>query len=123
MKGDGLYKRPKTPYWYFKRNENGRWREVSTKTVNYQQAKRVRRKSLQDQEEGRLPDGEMARWPFERATRQYLKVAAIRLRLTTLRKEGFFLVRPIELFGSLACEKITATHMQELQTAMKRKVS
>jgi hypothetical protein len=30
MKGDGLYKRPKSPFWYFKLKENGHWREVST---------------------------------------------------------------------------------------------
>jgi hypothetical protein len=45
--------------------EKGRWRGVSTKTTSYQDAKRLRRKELQDQEEGRLPEGEIARWPFE----------------------------------------------------------
>ena len=43
MKGDGLYKRPKSPFWYFQLKENGHWREVSTKTSKYQEAKRKRR--------------------------------------------------------------------------------
>jgi len=65
MRGDGLYRIPKSPFWYYRLKEKGRWRGVSTKTTSYQDAKRLRRKELQDQEEGRLPEGEIARWPFE----------------------------------------------------------
>jgi hypothetical protein len=80
MSGDGLYKIPKSPFWYFKLKENGRWRGVSTKTRNYADAKRKRSKVLQDQEEGRWPTGEIARWPFERAASQYILKADMRLR-------------------------------------------
>jgi integrase len=119
MRGDGVYKRPGSPYWYFKRKDSGRWREVSTKARNYNDAKRVRQKAFHDQEEGRLPEGEIARWPFERATTEYLRIAAVRLRPSSVKKESFFLVRPIESFGKLACEVISETHIQRLQADMK----
>src|SRR6266567_3485851 len=120
MKGDGLYKRPKSPFWYFKLKGNGHWREVSTKTSKYQEAKRKRAKALEDQEQGRLPEGEIARWPFERAACHYLQNAAsLRLRPSSLKKEAFFLVRPKKLFGDVACDRITAAHIQELQAEMK----
>jgi hypothetical protein len=117
MKVDGLYKRPKSPFWYFKLKESGRWREVATRTSEYQEAKQKRTKALQDQEEGRLPEGEIARWPFERALSHYLQNAAS-LR-SSLKKEAFFLVRPKELFGRVAYERITAVPIQQLQAEMK----
>ena len=55
MRGDGLYRVPKSPFWYYRLKENGRWRGISTKTKSFQEAKRLRRKALQDQEEGHLP--------------------------------------------------------------------
>jgi integrase len=119
MRGDGLYRIPKSPFWYYRLKENGRWRGISTKRTSYQDAKRLRRKALQDQEEGRLPEGEIARWPFERAATQYLKKAAMRLRPSSLKKEAFFLVRPKKQFGRVACEGITAMHIQQLQTAIR----
>ena len=120
MRGDGLHKIPKSRFWYYKRKENGRWRGISTKTSNYGKAKRVRSKALQEQEEGRLPHGEMSRWPFERVATQYLQAAEMRVRPSSLRKERFFLVRPKKLFGRVACEQIAPTHIYELQAAMKR---
>jgi len=119
MNGDGLHKIPGSPFWYYKLKENGRWRPISTKTTNYQEAKRIRRKALDDQEEGRLPEGEIARWPFERATSQYLKRAGTRLRASSLKKEAFFLVRPIKQFGRIACDRITAAHVHQLQIGIK----
>ena len=32
MKEDGLFKRRKSPFWYYRLRLNGRWREISTKT-------------------------------------------------------------------------------------------
>jgi integrase len=119
MRGDGLYRIPKSPFWYYRLKENSRWRGISTKTTSYQDAKRLRRKALQDQEEGRLPEGEISRWSFERAAAQYLRKAAMRLRPSSLRKEAFFLVRPKKQFGRVACERITAMHIQQLQVALK----
>ncbi len=119
MNGDGLHKIPGSPFWYFKVKENGRWRGISTKTTSYAVAKRVRRKALQDQEEGRLPEGEIARCSFERAASLYVQKASLHLRPSSIKKEVSFLVRPKKLFGRVTCEKITAMHIHQLQTEMK----
>jgi integrase len=114
-----LYKIPKSRFWYYKLKENGRWRGVSTRTTSYEEAKRVRRKVLQEQEEGRLPEGEIARWAFERAASEYLQRAEMRVRSSSLRKEQYFLVRPKRCFGRVTCERITAAHIHQLQSEMK----
>jgi len=119
MRGDGLYRRPKSPFWYFKLKENGGWREVSTKTSHYQEARRVRQKKLDEQENGMLPDFEISRLTFERAAKEYLEAARLRLSPATVAKERFFLVRPCKTFGKVVCEKITASHIRQLQRAMK----
>jgi len=98
MSGDGLHRISRSRLWYYKIKVNGRWHSVSTKTTSYQEAKRKRRDALNDQEDGRLPEGGIARWPFERAVSHYLQTeAALRLRASSLKKEAFFLVRPTQL--------------------------
>ncbi|MGA7920449.1 MAG: site-specific integrase [Candidatus Acidiferrales bacterium] len=119
MRGDGLYKIPKSRFWYYKLKENGRWRGISTKTTSYAVAKRIRQKTLQDQEEGRLPEGEISRCPFERAACFYLQKASTRLRPNSIKKEISFLMRPKKLFGQVACGAITPMHIQQLQVEMK----
>ena len=61
---DGLHKRRKI--WHYKLKVGGRWKEISTGTRNYQEARKLRQQALQDQEEGRLPT-DMDKWPFEKA--------------------------------------------------------
>jgi integrase len=120
MKGDGLHRIPRSRFWYYKIKVNGRWHSVSTKTTSYQEAKRKRHDALEDQKDGRLPDGEIARWPFERAASHYLQTeAALRLRASSLKKEAFFLVRPTQLFGHVPCEEITVANIKQLQAKMK----
>ena len=74
MKGDGVYKRPLSPYWYFKLKLQGRWKEFSTKTGNYHEARRRRKKAHDELEAGRFIDREKVRWPFERAAEEFLEV-------------------------------------------------
>ena len=120
MKGDGLHRISRSKFWYYKIKVNGRWHSVSTKTTSYQEAKRKRSDALKAQEDGCLPEGEIARWPFERAASHYLRTnAALRLRDNSLKKEATFLARPTKLFGAVACERITAAHIQQLQAEMK----
>src|SRR5215831_15025023 len=116
MRGDGLHRIRGSKFWYFKVKRNGRWHSVSTKTARYQEAKRKRSEALKSQEDGCLPEGEIARWPFERAASHYLRTnAGLRLCANSLKKEAFFLARPTKLFGAVACERITPAHIQELQ--------
>lgn len=120
MKGDGLHRIPRSRFWYYKIKVNGRWHSISTKTTSYQEAKGKRHDALEDQKDGRLPEGEIARWPFERAASHYLQTeAALRLRASSLRKEAFFLVRPTQLFGHVPCKGITAANIKQLQAEMK----
>jgi integrase len=120
MRGDGLHRIPRSKFWYFKVKRNGRWRSVSSKTTSYQEAQRKRAEALKAQEDGCLPEGEIARWPFERAAAHYLRTnAGLRLRASSLKKEASFLVRATRLLGILACERITAAHIQQLQGEIK----
>jgi hypothetical protein len=120
MRGDGLHRIKRSKFWYYKLKVNGRWRSVSTKTASYQEAKRKRSDALKAQEDGCLPEGEIARWPFERVASHYLRTnAALRLRANSLKKESTFLTRPTKLFGSVVCERITAAHIQQLQGDIK----
>jgi integrase len=66
---DGLHRR--RGVWHFKVKDGGRWREMSSHTSNYQDARKVRRQTLQAQEEGRLPT-DLSKWHFEKAATQWL---------------------------------------------------
>src|SRR5258708_3084480 len=50
---DGLHKR--RGIWHYKLKVAGKWKEFSTKSTNYQKARKTRHDALQAQEEGRLP--------------------------------------------------------------------
>ena len=90
---DGLHKR--RGIWHFRLKVDGRWKEYSTHSTNYEQAKAEKTKAERAQEEGRLPT-DMAKWPFEKAAEEWLaersKMVAIRTlqidkeRLVPLRK-------------------------------------
>jgi hypothetical protein len=120
MRGDGLYKRPGSPYWYCKVRDGGRWHEISTKECNYIKAKEVRKNALTDLENGTFAAGELARIFFEKAVEEYLRTAVLRLRESTLKKERLFLARPVRLFGKLRCDQITDAQIFSLQESMKR---
>src|SRR5437870_4286600 len=66
---DGLHKR--RGIWHFKLKVAGRWKEMSTHTSNYQEARKYRNKTLQAQEEGRLPN-DVAKWTFTKAADQWI---------------------------------------------------
>ncbi len=48
-----------------------KWKELSAKTTNYQEARKTRQKALQDQEQGRLPN-DLAKLRFEKAAELWL---------------------------------------------------
>ena len=66
---DGLHKR--RGIWHYKLRVAGRWKEISTGTRNYQEARKLRQQAIQDQQEGRLPT-DMDKWPFEKAAATWL---------------------------------------------------
>ena len=56
---DGLHKR--RGIWYYCLMIEGQRKFFSTRTSNYQQARKLRQKALQDHEAGRLPN-DRAQW-------------------------------------------------------------
>jgi integrase len=66
---DGLHKR--RGIWYYCLTINGRRRFFSTRTRNYQQARKMRNEAIQQQEEGHLPT-DLAKQPFERLAADWL---------------------------------------------------
>jgi integrase len=67
---DGLHKR--RGIWHYKLKIAGKWKEISTKTTAYKEARKVRQEALQAQEEGRLPT-DFAKLRFERASEIWLE--------------------------------------------------
>jgi integrase len=66
---DGLHKR--RGIWHYKLSVGGRWKEFSTHTRNYNEARKVYQKATQAQQEGRLPS-DKGKWPFEKAAAAWL---------------------------------------------------
>jgi integrase len=67
---DGLHKR--RGIWHYKLRVGGKWKEFSTHQKNYQEARRVRGKAIQDQEAGKLPS-DLAKWRFEKVSAEWLE--------------------------------------------------
>ena len=88
---DGLHKR--RGIWHYKLKIDGRWQELSTKTKDYREAKRIRQQALQAQEEGRLPS-DAARMKLSQAIPPWLKERK-RLRSSNTWKVERHLVKPI----------------------------
>jgi hypothetical protein len=78
---DGLHKR--RGIWHYRLKIGSRWREVSARTRGYVEAKKVRQKALEAQDEGRLPS-DMAKWPFDKASAQWLAVREQQVATNTL---------------------------------------
>jgi integrase len=66
---DGLHKR--RGIWHYKLKIAGKWRECSTKTTNYQKARKIRHDALEAQEQGQLPT-DYAKLVFEKASEAWL---------------------------------------------------
>jgi integrase len=67
---DGLHKR--RGRWYYCLIIAGERRFFSTKSTNYQEARRVRAKAIKDQEDGRLPN-DLSKLPFEKLLDMVMK--------------------------------------------------
>ncbi len=67
---DGLHRR--RSIWYYTLNVNGARRFFSTKTHNYQEARKIRAKAEEDQKAGRLPN-DLAKAPFETVLQHVLQ--------------------------------------------------
>ena len=73
LDNDGLHKR--RGIWHFKLKVNGKWKEFSTHSKNYQKARAKRQEALEAQKQGRVP-GDKGKLLFEKAMGEWLKVRA-----------------------------------------------
>ena len=71
---DGLHRR--RSIWYYTLNVNGARRFFSTKTHNYQEARKIRAKAEEDQKAWRSPN-DLAKAPFETVLQHVLQTASV----------------------------------------------
>ena len=116
---DGLHKR--RGIWHFKLKIGSRWREISTRTVNYQEARKIRQKALQQQDEGRLPT-DLAKWPFEKVTFAWLAERAKLVAPQTYRIDRERLVPLTRAFGGRRLCDLTGGDVRGYQVARTTKV-
>ena len=117
---DGLHKRREI--WHYKLKIDGRWRELSTGTTNYQTAKQLRKKAEQDRDAGRLPN-DFAKWPFSKAGDHCLDSRKIRVAEKTYTTERELLSTLKKTFGARRLDEITAADIQSYQSVRTQKAS
>ncbi len=108
---DGLQRRG---IWHFKLKVGGRWREISTRTSNYQEARKARQQSIQAQEDGRLPT-DMAKWRFEKAAPLWLADRVKLVARQTYRIDKERLVPLTKEFGGRRLCEITSNDIRGYQ--------
>src|SRR5215469_16609383 len=72
---DGLHRRPNTPegiYYFYFRGTDGRWREKSTGTSSYADARDTRSCELQKIRDGQMPS-EFRGWTLEKVAQVWLQ--------------------------------------------------
>ncbi len=109
---DGLHKRREI--WHYKLKINGKWREISTRSKNYQEAKQMRMKALQEQAEGRLPTG-AAKAKLEQVAPGWLANRKQIAAHQTWRLDKGSLKRLLSYFGHQRLCDITADGIREYQ--------
>jgi len=117
---DGLHKR--RGIWHYKLKDGGRWREFSTHTSSYQEARKVRQKVVQAQQEGRLPT-ETSKWPFERAAEQWLALRSNHVTPKTHKTETERLQALLRFFRGRRLDDINSSDIQNYQIQRLRVVS
>jgi integrase len=106
---DGIHKR--RGIWHFKIKVAGRWKEMSTHTSNYQEARKYRNKTIRAQEEGRLPT-EMANWTFTKVAEQWIEARKKLVSVGTWRIDKNRLQRLKEAFADKRLIQITASEIE-----------
>ena len=109
---DGLHRRRRV--WHFRLKIGGRWREVSTRTRNYREAQIIRRKALDDQDQGRLPT-DQAKWPFEKAAVLWAESRKGQASTSTCTTEGYLLKPLFKAFRGSRLGDIVFANLQGYQ--------
>jgi integrase len=111
---DGLHKR--RGYWYYSLTINGKRRFFSTRSTNYQEARKLRNQAIQQQAEGKLPT-DLAKQPFERLATDWLRGREGMVAPQTLRIDRERLRPLLEAFHGCRPFTITGADIKGYQTA------
>jgi len=117
---DGLHRR--RGIWHYKMKVGGRWREVSARTTNYQEARRIRHRALLEQQEGRLPR-DFAKWTFDKASKQWLDARAQHVSRKTHQTERERVQALLKFFAGRRLDEITAQELVAYQVKRATEVS
>jgi integrase len=102
---DGVHKR--RGVWYYRLRIDGRLRELSTRTTNYQEARRVRQDAIEAHRKGQLPT-DLARAPFDRVAEDWLAGRKVRVSPKTYSSDRERM-RPLQkAFGGYRLEELVA---------------
>jgi hypothetical protein len=97
-KGDGLYQRNGSPYWWFRYRDETGWRSRSTEKKTRAEAHRAKHAFLQAMSDGKLPT-DMADWPLERAVGDWLEYKRVANRPGSLPAQKTIAKHLVEYFG------------------------
>lgn len=117
---DGLHKR--RGIWHYKLRIEDRWREYSTGTRNYRDAKKIRQKALEAQEKGSLPT-DAAKARLEAAAEDWLCSRKQRVAHATWALDKAVLRPILRAFGRRRLCDITADRISRYQETRAGEVS
>ncbi len=102
---DGLHKR--RGVWHFKLRVDGRWRELSTHTRNYQEARKARQAVVEAHRTGQMPT-DLARCPFNKVAEDWLAMRKVTVSPKTYSSDRGRLKPLLKAFGSRPLEELVA---------------
>jgi integrase len=109
---DGLHRR--RGIWYYTLNISGQRRFFSTKTKNYQQARKLRAEAEEAQKAGRLPN-DLSKWLFEDLLAHVREQRKLHLAENTIRLEKERSVQLLKHFSGIRVSRIDATAIARYQ--------
>src|SRR6478609_6654821 len=110
-----LFKRNKT--WWTDFSVNGQRYRLSLETQDWRKAQSLQNDKIADAREGNISPvtQRFSRLAFGEAAVRYLEDRRLELAPTSQKKEGQLLVRPINFFGSMTLQRISAENLLEFR--------
>ena len=102
---DGLHKR--RGVWYYRLRVDGRWKELSARTRNYQEARKVRQEATELHRRGQTPT-DLARAPFDRVAEDWLASRKLTVAPRTYESDSIRLKFVQRSLGSRRLEELVA---------------
>lgn len=119
-RGDGLHKR--RGIWHFALRVDGQRRSFSTKTRDFDEAKRIKRHAENDLEAGKLPNN-LSKWSFRALLAEVLEQRKLYLSTNSVRIDKERSVRLLKHFGDMRVGQIDIAAVRKYQQARSVEVS